>query len=290
MRDWVSVPFALAPARPGVTAPPALAAFLTELPREKAVFVALPTYNGWLKAQALRGLILAAAGVRFTYELGFGSLLTTNFNRLLCMARNTRPACPWTHFAMHHADVSADPGWLDTLVAEMDRVGADVLSAVIAIKDDRRLTSTGTVCADGSVRRLALKEVYRLPETFSAQDLPRLGIRAPLVVNTGLFVCDFTKSWADEFVFRQADDVVRLPDGTFRPLNLPEDWGFSGWCNQRGLRVFATRKVPVVHWNGDTPWDNGPHEDGWDTDLGDDPGKYDEVRAARALEAVPGGA
>lgn len=256
-------------------------------PRPPAVFVALPTYNGWHKSQAITGLLLATSRAHLHYELGFGSLLATNFNQLLCTARNSRPQCPWSHFAMHHADLSAPEGWLDTLLDEMDRVGADVLSAVVAIKDERRLSSSGAVQGDGSIRRLTLKEVHRLPETFSAADLPSVGVSGSLVVNTGLFLCRFNEPWADEFHFHIGDGIQKKPNGMCRPVVAPEDWNWSHWCNQRGLKIFATRKLFIQHWDGGTAWDNGTHSDGWDYDLGDDPDRYDEVRAAREAERTP---
>lgn len=281
MRPWVNVPFLEAPQEAPTT--PAEATPAPAGPPR--VFLALPTYNAWVIGYALTGLLLASNRAHIHLKLGKGSLLANTFNRLLCMARNSKKECPWTHWAMHHADISAAESWLDTMLAEMERVKADVLSAVVAIKDNRRITSTGTVESSGNIRRLTLKEVHRLPETFSAADLPTIGIHTELVVNTGLLLVRFDQPWADDFCFNVADGIGRNPDGTQRPLILPEDWGFSRWVNDRKLRLFATRKVFVQHWDGDTAWDNGLHPEGWDHDLGDDPAHYDEVRAVREAEA-----
>ncbi len=282
MRPWVSVPFLEATAE--APAAPIPAPVPAGPPR---VFIALPSYNGWIVGYALTGLLLASNRAFLHLKLGKGSLLANVFNRLLCMARNSRVECPWTHWALHHADLSAPEGWLDVMLDEMERTGADVLSVVVPIKDGRRLTSTGTVQASGEIRRLTLKECYRLPETFSAADLPAIGIHTPLVVNTGLLLVRFDRPWVEEFHFNVGDAIQKKPDGTCRPLVLPEDWGFSDWANRRGLKVFATRKVLVQHWDGDTAWDNGPHPDeGWDYDLGDDPAKEEEVRAARKAAAL----
>ncbi len=280
MRKWTEVPFETRHAEPKAL-PQAMAP-----PQPPRVFVALPSYNGFIKAQALLGLLLPSATCFLHYELGFGSLLATNFNHLLCKARNSRAEGKWTDFGMHHADISAPPGWLDVMVEEKRRVGADILSVVVPIKDERRLTSTGTVQEGGHIRRLTLKEVHQLPETFCAADLAQLGIHTPMVVNTGLMLVDFTQPWSDEFHFSIGDAIQKQPDGTFSPACLPEDWNFSSWANARGLKVYATRKVPVGHWDGGACWDNGEHEDGWITDLGDDPSRYGAVRAERAKEVT----
>lgn len=286
MRQWVSVPFvqsAPTPATNGVVAvttpiaPPAV-------PR---VFIALPTYNGWFKAQAIIGLLLASRSAQVHYRPGFGSLLAMNFNGLWCKALNSRAEGQWTDWCMHHADISVvSEGWLDTLLQERRRVGADILSVVVPIKDDRCLTSTGVVQPDGTIRRLTLKEVYRLPETFCEADLERAGIKGQLVVNTGLWVCDFTKPWVEEACFNIGDAIRKEPDGTFRTLVLPEDWNFSHWAGRKGLKVYATRKVQVTHW-GEAAYGSGPPQGGWETDLGDDPTLHEMVRAARRAEGLP---
>src|SRR5271169_2349317 len=108
---------------------------------EKSVLLGLPHY-GELAPEAVVSLILPTQKHRLKIQTNCASLLAHNFNRLWCAALNQREKLGLTHFAMHHADVAAPSGWLDTLVDEMHRVGADVLSCVIALKDARGLTST----------------------------------------------------------------------------------------------------------------------------------------------------
>lgn len=279
MRDWVGVPFTdqKAPEAPAAAPPPA---------DRPTVFIALPTHDGYHKSEAVLSMLVASRKAVIHPEIGKASLLDTNFNRLLCIARNNRKHVPWTHWCMMHNDIAPEALWLDILLGEMARTGADVLSAVVAIKDERRLTSTGTVQADGSIRRLTLKECHRLPETFCAADLPAIGIHTSLVVNTGLLLLDFTKPWADEFAFSSGAGIVRGPEGDWQTIMIPEDWNFSHWANQKGLKVYATRKVHVDHWDGGARWDNAKHEDGWETDLGDNPAMYEEVLAARKAEVA----
>jgi hypothetical protein len=64
------------------------------------------------------------------------------------------------------------------------------------------------------------------------------------------------------------NDAIQKHRGRWRALAMPEDWGASRWWAQEGLRVFATRKVRLVHYGrfgfaNDSPW--GTQE----TDTGD---------------------
>lgn len=208
-------------------------------------------------------------------------LATLNFNTLWCMALNMRKESGLTHFAMMHSDVVAPAGWLDVMLGEMDAVGADVLSAVIPIKDNRGLTSTGMRLRDGGVRRLTLREVHHeLPPTFSIRDIGdnwKGSQTTCLAVNTGLWVCDFTKSWVERISecsggntvtgFTVTDEIKQTPDGKFYAHCEPEDWRFSRWCAVQRLKVFATSKVALSH-EGRMEFTNGDWGD-WKTDLGD---------------------
>ncbi len=229
-------------------------------------FLAVPHY-GAVEPDGLPGLMLASDGAAaVTVRLNPCSLLAHNFNRLFCDMLNERAERGYTHFAMMHADQSAPPGWLDVLLAEMDRVGADVLSTALAIKDSRGLTSTGERDpAGGSIRRYTLTELHRMPETFCAADVCP---GKELMVNTGLWVARLGP-WAESFPgFNIEDRIVRCADGKFRAGVFPEDWKFSSWCHEQGLRVFATRKVSVVHY-GRWGFRNDEPFGSWKTDEGD---------------------
>src|SRR5262249_1576922 len=132
-----------------------------------AVFLGMPLY-GAPGAEALTGLYLATREAHpWKFQWRSGSVLTHVFNSLWCDPLNSRPPQGWTHFAMMHADIEAPPGWVDVLIGEQRRVGADVLAAVIPFKDPRGLTTTGLRDrGTGLTRRLTLQEVHQLPETF----------------------------------------------------------------------------------------------------------------------------
>ncbi len=236
-------------------------------PPARRVFIGLPTYNGEFVAEAVPGLIQASKSAeRLTFQSRRRSLLCFGFNELWVIALNSRAEQRWTHFAMHHADIEAAPWWLDTLLDEMDRVGADVLSTVVPMKDHRGLTSTGYFDDDMQIHRLTMHELYKLPETFSADNLPG----RPLAINTGLWVARFTEDWVEKIHFRIRDGISKRPDGSFFANVLSEDWDMSAQLADLGLKVFATRKVAVRHYGGNASFTNAEPWGEWQTDQGHD--------------------
>ncbi len=182
-----------------------------------------------------------------------------NFNTLWCDARDMRAEFGFTHFGLHHSDISVTtPYFLDVLAEEMDRVDADIISCAIAIGDDRGLTSTGVLIpGTWNGRRFTLTEIHDLPETFSIEDTPWPG--CSLMLNTGLMLCRFSKPWADEFSGFTLPTRIITAEGKEHAAQFPEDWGMSKWFNDQGLRVFATRKVKVNHikpkaYGNGLPW------------------------------------
>jgi len=193
-----------------------------------------------------------------------GSLLCGNCNRLLTTALNYRADghdLQW--FALQHADISPEPGYLDKLVAEAEAVGADLLSVAVPIKDQRGVTSTalGAGKIFGQLGRLSFAQLRHpdFPETFDARMatealrcLPTpLGYYHPdarlLLCNTGLMIVRLDRPWSRRLVFRTLDRIVELPDGRLQPQDLSEDWYFSWRVARLGGRVFCTTKVHCKH-------------------------------------------
>ena len=199
-----------------------------------------------------------------------------DFNALWAQALNRFEAGQCTHFAMVHADVAAEPGWLDLLMAEMEDRRADLVSCIIPIKDDRGLTSSGI--ADprdrwGPFRRLTLREAMDLPETFGVEELRPLGADPAagryLLHNTGCWVCDLRNP-----LFRQTDAAGALKcffdfptrvarnlqgQGEWAHWRESEDWYFSRRIGELGARTFMTRAVAVAHYgaaafSNTSPW------------------------------------
>lgn len=237
------------------------------------VYVAVPAY-GPIPPQTAASVYW---GVRsdtctvadWAFRMEGGSLLALTFNRHLCMALNQRQKRGWTHFCLHHADIECEHGWLDTMVEEMECVGADILAATMAIKDERGLTSCGKQeMSTGNVKRFTMKEIMELPVTFDAK---AAGCKEGecLAVNTGVMLIDLRKPWLEEFEgFTIRDQITRTEDGKRVPLCMPEDWGLSLHAAKVGLRVFSTRVIRTTHHGGygyrnDTCWGT------WETEQGD---------------------
>lgn len=173
------------------------------------------------------------------------SLLAYTFNHLWCNALNNRAEKNLSAFCMLHSDIAPEPNWLATLLEERERTGADVLSAVIPIKDDRGYSSTAVYNPkEDHLQRVTMKEATKLPKTFDASDF---GIPdGSILPNTGLWVCDFTKPWVEEVCFEVRDRIFK-DKGLFVPQCLSEDWNFGYWCRRKGLKVLATTLVKAVH-------------------------------------------
>ena len=183
---------------------------------------------------------------------------------LWCQALNRAEAGEITHYAQLHADISPQAGWLDILLAECDRLDADLVSSVVPLKDFRGITSTGISHAEdrwGGYRRVAIRELPSLPKTFNAADAGYAGW--PLLVNTGCFVADLRKP-----VFKTADENGELAidlnfprktyrvDGKWRYLRESEDWHFSRGLFKAGANYFASHAAHVAHLNGGVPFPN----------------------------------
>ena len=181
-----------------------------------------------------------------------GSLLTWCFNTAWATALNLKETVGLTHFLLWHADVRpVGQDWLDVLLSEMKASGADVLSAIIPIKDSRGLTSTARDSDPWQPIRVTQHEAQRiLPQTWTSDDV---------LLNTGLMLVDFTKDWVYKVKFTMQDQIVRRPDGKWTALIEPEDWNFSRQCHRFGLKLVATRAVVVEHfgqgcWRSDAAW------------------------------------
>lgn len=231
------------------------------------VFIAVPT-RGVIVTDAFAGLCCPSLGKRqCQLQHESTSAMTRNFNKLLHDARLQKPRAQF--FAMHHDDVSVPPGWVDTLIEELEKFDADVVSAVIPIKDHRGLTTTGVFSKDGHyLRRFTMREVMQYPDTFNAETCGFAGHK--LVINTGLFVMRMDRPWVQKLCFRFEDEFAKTKEpaperGDVDYLCRSEDWLFSEDLAVAGARVFATRKVPVRHW-GTSPYGNDAAWGAWQQD------------------------
>lgn len=171
------------------------------------------------------------------YRLSKGTLCQA-FNNLWCDALNRRPRPP--RFAMIHADIEAEDGWQEKL--ESLRGDADIISAIVPIRNESKLVSTAMVNKRSrAIHTLSLRECHAGPETFEGD------AENWLFVNTGCWLCDFSKPWVEEWCFAEYNRINRDQDGSYSSQVFGEDYGFSWWANRRGLKIKATRVVNLKH-------------------------------------------
>lgn len=172
------------------------------------------------------------------------TLLPFAFNQAWVGALNYRDTgVGIKYFAMIHDDVEPEAWWLDTLIDELEAHQADVVSAVIPIKSHHGNTSTAIDTGDIWLpRRLTMHEVMQLPETFGPEEAG-----GPLLLNTGLWVADITKPWADEVCFDFLNRIRVTSSGERVAECVPEDWLNSHRLNELGCKLMATRKVKLNH-------------------------------------------
>jgi hypothetical protein len=199
------------------------------------------------------------------------------FNNLWASALNLAEAGQATHFAMLHADIAPEEGWLDLLADELDRLGADLVSVAVPLKDGRGVTSSGI--GDPAdpwhpYRRFTVRELFdsSLPETFSAADAGHPG--GIFLHNDGCWMCDLRQE-----AFRSTDAEGRLiadfhfprevfrdgADGKFKVRAESEDWYFSRKLHELGIKSYITRKVRLTHAGGYAfsnvlPWGTYRHD------------------------------
>jgi hypothetical protein len=245
------------------------------------IFVAMPAYGSTIIDASWQGVYLHPSeylDLVTTRAKRRSSLLCNNFNHLWATAIQQVTKREVTHFAMLHSDVGPDIYWVDTLYEELVKHDADVVSAVIPIKDTRGLTSTAILGENGwGRRRLTMTEVMALPETFGIEDTVKAGLnpdRRPLLVNTGCWICDLRKPMFHELDeegwykihFTIRDGIRRTGDEIQIHLE-PEDWYFSRLISEVNpdVRVFATRRVRLNH-RGEQDFPNDIEFGNWKVD------------------------
>jgi len=149
-------------------------------------------------------------------------------------------AVPVTHFLLWHADiVPVEEGWLAAMLAEMERVDADVLSAVVPIKNIQGMTSTARDTDQWNPLRYSTTEIHAKKElTWTEPDL---------LVNTGLMLVNLRNPKFEQIVFTMKDRIAKNADGVYKPYFSPEDWNFSRQCRALGIPVWATKAIRLRH-------------------------------------------
>jgi hypothetical protein len=211
------------------------------------------------------------------------SLLGGNFNYIWTTALNNRLkcSCGWrgsspdglcfrcdspceqfaTHAAMIHSDVEPiNDYWLEAMLTEMERTGADMLSVVLPIKTQDGITTTAIEDRrTGKLRRLTMTEIGAIPEvTFDAATAGYPDHN--LLVSSGLWIADLRNPWVEHNWFEVRDRIFReTKDGQFDHETAAEDWSFSRRMHKMGRKVVASTCVRANHWGeaiypNDQPW------------------------------------
>jgi hypothetical protein len=221
--------------------------------RPRKVFLGLPHHdNRCSMGMAVSLLFASREHVVTPYPCG-RSLLASNFNIILCRARDAAKFKGYTDFAMLHSDVGPlQQNWLDVLLGELDAYDADVVSACVPIKNDSGDVSVAVETDDPyRPRRLNVKDLARLPETFGTAD-----VGGTLLVNTGCMVVNLRKPWVTALsdqgeaamTFTIRDRVRPNVQGGWDVDCDPEDWGMSRTLAALGCKVLATTKVRPIHY------------------------------------------
>ncbi len=222
------------------------------------ILVVVPTYGG-IEPETVKTLMQMgdAKDIEISVDIGKPcSLLAKGFNQLWATALTNRKRKGYTHLCMLHSDVAGPPGWLIHLYHQQQMMKADVMSVIVPIKSKHGRTSTGIYdVATRNIKRFTLKELFKMGgRTFSIEQITKEPGKI-LAVNTGMWICDFTKEWVKPpFKFEIRDDIVQVrppskefPEGEYEERTMPEDWGASIMWAAMGLRVYATRVFGVGH-------------------------------------------
>lgn len=225
-----------------------------------SVLLAVPTYNGQLHFDTALSLIAAVQRYGNVHVMpSASSLLPVSFNNAWAAAVKEN----FDIFAMIHADIGAETEWLNKLVAEMQATDADVVSAVIRIKDHRDVMSTAYWSGTDAVP-LHIDQVGKLPSTFSIEDVREVvdPEAQALLVNTGCWVANLRKPWVKWRGFSILSEIAWEESGPIVQV-CSEDWAMSREIiaiENPAKKVLATTKVQTWHY-GTSVWVSPYHPD-----------------------------
>ena len=250
------------------------------------VFIALPTYLARIENSGLLFAMLRASEKHKLITSTVGSSANCYAMNDLWNQALHRRGEGVTHFFMLHSDIVPENLFIDKMVAVMEKTGADILSAVIPLKDEKGLTSTaldepmGDFPQKWRVKRLTMREVCGYPETFTSETL---------LVNDGCMIVDLRKPWVEKVHFHFDDDIIEH-HGRRIPVCAPEDWNFSRDARALGASIWATREVYATH-HGSTSFPNDRPWGVWETDTLCETGRKRDPDVQAAVDAaiyVPG--
>ena len=223
---------------------------------------------------AAKGLKEATLGAHDVYDEQRG-LGWDDMNQLWCHALNMAKHGTITHYAQLHSDITPAPGWIDLLIDELEARGADFISATVALKDEKGLTSCGIGDPANPwqpLRRFTVRELCKMPETFDISETPHHD--KYLLHNSGCFVADLRNpAWRTvdtqdclvcDFGFPIRSRLQ--DDGLLVSERESEDWHFPRGMAAIGVKTLATRRVATIHFGqkgfrNDHPWGTLEHDE-----------------------------
>ncbi len=206
----------------------------------------IPTYKRELDAGILPATHVMTGGKhKMTMLTSIDtSACCMRFNAFLIMAQQLYAQGKADYFLLWHSDIVPEAHFIDVMVDIAEEKGAEILSAVVPIKDQNGLTSTaldepvGDMPPEWRVRRLTMTEINARPETFTESNL---------LVNTGLILIKLSAPWLKDIHFH-FDDAIIEHHGQRLAVLFPEDWMFSRDARKLGCTSqWVTRAVKLTH-------------------------------------------
>lgn len=184
------------------------------------------------------------------------SLLARSFNQLWCYGLTLHDKGQIDAIAMLHADIGPGPMWLEKLADTMEQHQANVVSAVVPIKNGEGKTSTAIGDPEtpwGCLRHITPTDLLKLPDVFTAADCGEPG--KDLLINTGCMLVKIGEwckppRWSG---FEIRDRII-LGENGYEFQTAPEDWNFSRHAARYGCKVLAM-KFPGLRHYGTASWE-----------------------------------
>lgn len=258
--------------------------------KPQRVLFTIPTYL----YQCHSGLLGSMAQITKRHEVQYSTVDSSAqcvvMNAILIQALEAYEQGKLDWLLIWHSDIVPEPWFLDKMMDIAQEKNADILSAVVPIKDEKGLTSTaldepvGEVPQEWRVRRLTMAEVHG-KEPVHGQTLEKTFTLPNLLLNTGLMLLRLSVPWRDQIRFHFDDQIIRV-NGRRRAVVMPEDWNFSRDARKLGCNsIWATTEVRLEH-KGQATYPNYQTW-GWKTDAEPKHDK-DVVDAAAAADKIEG--
>ena len=207
-----------------------------------SILLGIPSYKSDMNIGLLFPMLNATKKHKLEVANTDTSATCFSFNQLWVQALDLWEQGKISHFLMVHSDIVPQNLFIDKMMEIADRCGADILSAIVPIKNTLGLTSTAMDEQVGDedprwrVRRVTMREAHAMPKTWTHDKV---------LLNTGLMLVKMG-DWCKQIHFHFDDDII-MYRGKRTPQCFPEDWNLSRDAHKLGVKLYATREVAVTH-------------------------------------------